>query len=141
MHNGKRFCQTAPNYMKFGRMIDNSHSNNNMKKFLKNIKNLKRDLSLKLKNTLDTSMLLVCVCVAWHQNNQVRQPRYTQIRPPQVVTSFFPHFLQTSKLDFQKLIRILRSNWSSDLEPKVHLFKQRTPEFLSILIEFSFETT
>ena len=47
--------------MKFGRMVENNHSNNNMKEFLRNIKILKRDLSLKLENTLDTSMLLECV--------------------------------------------------------------------------------
>ena len=118
MHNGKWFCKTSPNYMKFGRMVENNRSNNNMKEFLKNIKIPKRDLSLKLENTLDTSMMLVCVCVAWHQNNKVRQPRYIQIRPPQVITSFFPHFSQTSKLDFQKLIRILGFNWSSNSGPK-----------------------
>ena len=92
MHNGKRFCQTAPNYMKFGRMIDNSHSNNNMKKFLKNIKNLKKDLSLKLENTLDTSMLLVCVCV-WPGtkitgSDDLDTPRSDHLR-------LLPHFSHT----------------------------------------------
>ena len=47
--------------MKFGRVEENNHDNNNMKEFLRNIKNPKRNLSLKLKNTLNTSMLFVYV--------------------------------------------------------------------------------
>ena len=58
--------------MKFGRVEENNRGNNNMKKFLRNIKNPKRDLSLKLENTMDTSILFVCARVEWHQNNRVR---------------------------------------------------------------------
>ena len=46
--------------MKFGRVEENNRGNNNMKEFLRNIKNPKGNLSLKLENTLNTSMLFVC---------------------------------------------------------------------------------
>ena len=128
--------------MKFGRVVENNHGNNNIKEFLRNIKNLKRDLGLKLENTLDTSMLLVCVCV-WPGAKITRSDDLDTSRSDhlKLLPHFFPHFLQTSKLDFQKLIRILKSNWSSNLEPKARLFKQRALKIPPILVEFCFKAT